>query len=53
MDVTVHLFDGKAARQIGRRPLVLVTSEGKAFLGFVIRGRESGIKEGRRGKRSV
>ncbi len=32
--VTVHRFDGKAARQLGRRPLILVTSEGKGFWGL-------------------
>ena len=29
--VTVHRFDGKTSRQVGRRPFAPVGSEGKAF----------------------
>jgi hypothetical protein len=35
--VTVHRFDGKASRQVGRRPLASVGGEGEAFEGGVIR----------------
>ena len=51
--VTVHRFDGKASRQIGRRPLAPVGSEGKAFEGGVIRVGEAWIRGGGRGEGSV
>ena len=35
--VTVHRFDGKMPRQVGRRPFAPVGSEGKTFEGGVIR----------------
>jgi hypothetical protein len=51
--VTVHRFDGKTSRQVGRRPLAPVGSEGKAFEGGVIRVGEAWIRGGSRGERSV
>ena len=51
--VPVHRFDGKTSRQVGRRPLVPVGSEGKAFEGVIIRVGEAWIRRGSRGERSV
>jgi hypothetical protein len=51
--VAVHRFDGKTSRQVGRRPLAPVGSEGKAFAGVVNRVGEAGIRGGSRGERSV
>jgi hypothetical protein len=51
--VTVHRFDGKTSRQVGRRPLAPVGSEGKAFEGVIIRVGEAWIRGGSRGERSV
>ena len=51
--VTVHRFDGKTSRQVGRRPLAPVGSEGKAFEGVVNRVGEAGIRGGSRGERNV
>ncbi len=54
--VTVHRFDGKATRQIGRGPLILVTGKGETGQGFIIRvgwrgggGVEQGRETGRGG----
>ena len=46
--VTVHRFDGKTSRQVGRRPLAPVGSEGKAFEGVIIRVGEAWIRGGSR-----
>jgi hypothetical protein len=51
--VSVHRFDGETSRQVGRRPLAPVGSEGKAFEGVVNRVGEAGIRGGSRGERSV
>ncbi len=44
--VTVHRFDGKTSRQVGRRPFAPVGSEGEAFEGGVIRVGEAWIRGG-------
>ena len=51
--VTVHRFDGKTSRQVGRRPFPPVGSEGKAFEGGVIRVEEVGMRGGNGGEGSV
>ena len=51
--VTVHRFDGKASRQVGRRPLAPGGSVGEAFEGGVIRVGEAWIRGGSRVERSV
>ena len=51
--VTVHRFDREASREISRRPLAPVGSEGKAFEGVVNRVGEAGIRGGSRGERNV
>ncbi len=53
--VTVHRFDGKTSRQVGRRPLAPVRSEGKVFEGVIviIRVGEAWIRGGSRGERSI
>jgi hypothetical protein len=51
--VSVHRFDGKTSRQVGRRPLAPVGSEGEAFEGGIIRVEEAGMRGGNGGERSI